>query len=190
MGLVSKLTISHFISQNFMTQLIRKLIRKIYSNTFSTPCGNAHNDITTFEADGMVWIVKKNITTGSYPEGISYWLTSVGAQKNDPTKQKVRFWIYPVCFLKNKFYETVQVFGPVLVFSVPHPNIFWVYYIFWAYYCRYSRKRQDSRKRACWFWNMGLRHRCTFVLGLELTGPMTSSFDYLSVLICLTTVQN
>ena len=132
MGLVNKLTISHFISQNFMTQLIRKLIRKIYSNTFSTPCGNAHNDITTFEADGMVWIVKKNITTGSCPEGISYWLTSVGAQKNDPTKQKVRFWIYPVCFLKisfTKLFKFLALFWSFLC----HIQIFFGYTTFFGH---------------------------------------------------------
>ena len=44
--------------------------------------------------------------TALYPEWISYWLTSMGTQKNVPKKQKIKLLILTSLFVKRKFKET------------------------------------------------------------------------------------
>ena len=48
---------------------------------------------------------------GPYPEQISYWLTSMGAQKNVPKKQKVKLLTLTCLFIKRKFKETHKDFS-------------------------------------------------------------------------------
>ena len=49
--------------------------------------------------------------SGPYPEQISYWLTSMGTQKNVPNKQKVKLLVLTCLFVKSKFNKSHKYFS-------------------------------------------------------------------------------